>query len=156
MRVYHGTSADFPAAELRGGPDTAALSGRAIPGLWLTTKPGMAAAYASWSADCVGGSRLRVIELEMRQRCSRRRSKVHPEDFVVKNPGWQYRSGNLRVTGTEYPVRRTRPEELLEAWLLEIEWDIGDRRILVPSAKMMALMARTEGLGPGNRPGLLR
>ena len=47
MEVYHGTAAHFPIKELTHGPDTAALLGVPKPGLWLTTNPKVAAAYAS-------------------------------------------------------------------------------------------------------------
>ena len=107
MKVYHGTAARFPAKELTGGPDTAALLGKPMPGLWLTESPELAAQYASWSADCTRSKHLRVVSLEMADDCLRFRNPSRPEDFVVRYPERELESGKLKILRA-YRVRRNK------------------------------------------------
>ena len=112
--MYHGTAARFPPKELTGGPDTAALMGRRMPGLWLTDTANFAAHYASWSADCTHSKLLRVITLEMTKDCPRIHNPDRQVDFLVQNPERGYQRGDLKVLRA-YRVRRQRVH-LLGRW----------------------------------------
>ena len=141
MEVYHGTAANFPPKQLTGGPDTAALLGKPMPGLWLTKDIELAASYASWSADCTGDKLLRVISLEMADDCPRFHNPSRPQDFVIRHPEHEYENGRLKVL-RGYRVRRRRLPELNSlGWELQIpELKV---QVVVPSADIM------EALPPG-------
>ena len=137
MKVYHGTAARFPMKELQAGPDTAAILGKPMPGLWLTTQPRMAALYASWSADCTRDRHLRVIALEMRDECTRWHNPQKPEDLVVREPRREFENGNLRVL-RGYRIKRYPVQDSPAMWELRVAWDLDEARIIVPHAKMMS------------------
>ena len=136
MQVYHGTAANFPIKQLTYGPDSSAQLGKPMSGLWLSTNPKLAVAYASWSADCTGENHLRVISLEMNEDCPRWHNPDRPEDFVIRYPEPQYENGNLKVL-RGYRLRRTRAPIEQKAWLINVKWDISDIPIAVPHLDMM-------------------
>ena len=135
MEVYHGTAADFRPKQLTGGPDTAALLGKPMPGLWMSTSLELAATYASWSADCTGGNLLRVISLEMSDDCPRYHNPSRPEDFVVRNPEREYEMGTLKVK-RGYRIRRRRVVVSdIRGWMLQIP-ELG-LQLMTPDADTM-------------------
>lgn len=136
--VYHGTSAAFPPKQLTSGPDTSAMTGKPMPGLWLTTSPETAAAYASWSADCTGETLLRVITLEISRDCPRTQSPLRPEDLLITMPELRYQQDLLKVL-RGYKVRRSRLKEApRKGWLLEVP-DLEIRLITANAATMAKL-----------------
>ena len=145
MKVYHGTAARFPIRKLREGPDTAALLGRPMPGLWLTENPELAEQYASWSADCTKGKRLRIISLEMAEDCPRYHNPGRSADFVVEHPKAQYRNGNLTVL-EEYPVQRSKVHNA-GRWAWELIVPELDIRTIVLNAKDMAWLFDSMRIG---------
>ena len=136
MEVYHGTAARFPIRELTYGPDGSAMMGTPWPGLWLTKDPRLAALYASWSADCTGESFLRVIAVEIKDKCPRKYSLHRPEDFVVRYPEREYENGNLRVM-RGYRIQRRRDPEVPYAWRIRAKWNITETDFIVPHAGVM-------------------
>ena len=136
MKAYHGTAARFPIKELTYGPDTSAQLGTPMPGLWLTSSPELAAAYASWSADCTKSNYLRVISLEMGEDCPRWYNPQRPEDFIVRYPEREYENGGLKVIRA-YRVRRSKLPGSSSGRMLRIKWDLAKCEIAVPGADMM-------------------
>ena len=143
MIVYHGTAARFPPKKLTSGPDTAALMGRRMPGLWLTETANLAAHYASWSADCTRSKLLRVIALEMTKDCPRIHNPDRPADFLIQNPQREYKCGNLKVLRA-YRVYRKRPQTPpISSWHLNVP--PLDVNIIVLHAKDMAKLSDALG-----------
>ena len=139
VQVYHGTSFKFPIKELTAGPDPSANFGRPWPGLWLTKAPEMAAAYASWSADCHRNKFMRVIALEMSEDCPHVVSPEREIDILIRNPEPEFANGNLRVV-RGYRVRRKITMEDPHFWDLIINWDIANKYLVVPNSATAASM----------------